>query len=373
VIRSDGNYQQLHQFDPRNEGTSPIGALVQFYDGTLYGVTQQGGQYGSGTLYRADLSGNVRTIYSFHGGQPYSLTQDPFNGEMVGVISAFGGEGAYLFNGNGLTRIHSFTANEGSPVGPIIVGFDGNYYGLTTIGPYRLTKSGQFTLLHQLTAAEGESPVGNLIQAGDQRFYGVATFGGAFAFGTVFSVSSTGDFRVEHTFTGSVAEGGFPLTGLARADDLFPYGTTGLGSGSLFRIGPDGFETLILYPQTLPGGNPNFPSPGVLQGSDGKLYGVQTTLGGSVYVVDAGLPPPSPIRAVPVPASGAVGATIRIIGNNFLGATSVSFNGTPATQFIVTSAQSIFAVVPAGATTGPVTVTTPNGSVTSKKDFTVTG
>src|SRR6266513_2857894 len=58
------------------------------------------------------------------------------------------------------------------------------------------------------------------------------------------------------------------------------------------------------------------------------------------------------------PASGPVGTTVTISGTNFTGATAVTFNGTNAT-FTVIAATSIQAAVPAGATTGPISVTTP--------------
>jgi hypothetical protein len=45
----------------------------------------------------------------------------------------------------------------------------------------------------------------------------------------------------------------------------------------------------------------------------------------------------------------------------------------PAAAFQVNSTQAVMATVPAGATTGPVTITTANanGSVTTKQSFTV--
>src|SRR5207302_540108 len=70
------------------------------------------------------------------------------------------------------------------------------------------------------------------------------------------------------------------------------------------------------------------------------------------------------------PASGPVGTTVAVSGTNFAGATPVTFNGVSAT-FTVNSATSIQATVPAGATTGPITVTTPGGTATSASSFTV--
>lgn len=72
------------------------------------------------------------------------------------------------------------------------------------------------------------------------------------------------------------------------------------------------------------------------------------------------------------PASGLVGASITLTGTNFTGATAVSFNGTAATAFTVDSATQITVTVPSGATSGKISVTTPDGSATSATDFTVT-
>ncbi|WP_426491183.1 T9SS type A sorting domain-containing protein [Hymenobacter sp. 102] len=72
------------------------------------------------------------------------------------------------------------------------------------------------------------------------------------------------------------------------------------------------------------------------------------------------------------PASGSPGTTVTITGSEFTGATAVKFNGKDAASFTVISSNSITAVVPAGATTGPVTVTTPSGTASSSGSFVVT-
>ena len=72
------------------------------------------------------------------------------------------------------------------------------------------------------------------------------------------------------------------------------------------------------------------------------------------------------------PASGGVGTSVTITGTNLTGATAVRFNGTGA-SFTVKSARQIVATVPAGATSGSVSVTTPGGIATSAASFTVIG
>jgi hypothetical protein len=83
--------------------------------------------------------------------------------------------------------------------------------------------------------------------------------------------------------------------------------------------------------------------------------------------------PSAPTITSFTPSSGAVGLQVTITGTNFTGATSVKFNGISATGFTINSATQIRANVPTGATSGKISVTTPNGTATSAADFTVTG
>jgi hypothetical protein len=69
-------------------------------------------------------------------------------------------------------------------------------------------------------------------------------------------------------------------------------------------------------------------------------------------------------------SSGKVGGTVEILGAGFNGATKVQFNGTSAT-FTIVSDTYLTAKVPAGATTGPLTVTTAGGTVASSTKFRV--
>jgi hypothetical protein len=62
---------------------------------------------------------------------------------------------------------------------------------------------------------------------------------------------------------------------------------------------------------------------------------------------------------------------VTVSGTSFTGTTSVRFSNGIAASFTVTSSTQIKATVPAGAVTGPVTVTAPGGTVTSATSFTV--
>jgi IPT/TIG domain-containing protein len=84
-------------------------------------------------------------------------------------------------------------------------------------------------------------------------------------------------------------------------------------------------------------------------------------------------PPPPP--AVPTitsvtPNVALVGAAVTITGTNFTGTNALRFNGTTA-SFTVDNATQITTSVPAGATTGKITVTNASGTGVSPANFTV--
>jgi hypothetical protein len=71
------------------------------------------------------------------------------------------------------------------------------------------------------------------------------------------------------------------------------------------------------------------------------------------------------------PAAGPVGASVTISGSGFADAVAVAFNGVPAV-FHVGSDALITAVVPAGAASGPITVTAAGGTGAGAASFAVT-
>ena len=105
-------------------------------------------------------------------------------------------------------------------------------------------------------------------------------------------------------------------------------------------------------------------------GATAGPIGVMTPAGPATSATNfTPLPAVQPPTITAFPASGAVGSSIQITGANFTGATAVTFNGVNAT-FTVDSATQITAVVPAGATAGPIGVMTPAGPATSATNFT---
>jgi uncharacterized repeat protein (TIGR01451 family) len=68
------------------------------------------------------------------------------------------------------------------------------------------------------------------------------------------------------------------------------------------------------------------------------------------------------------PIVGTNGASVLISGSNFLPPAIVTFNGVTAKATITASTQ-LSAIVPAGATTGPISITTSNGMFTTSSNF----
>jgi hypothetical protein len=138
---------------------------------------------------------------------------------------------------------------------------------------------------------------------------------------------------------------------------------------------PSGVLTVL---HDFDGTDGNLASAGLIQDTNGSFYGT-TQLGGAgscisgpfvgcgtVYGLYMGLGP----FVESQPTSGKIGTSVRILGTNLSGATSVTFNGTGAT-FKVISGSLISTTVPSGATTGPVQVTLPSGTLTSNVNFQV--
>lgn len=125
------------------------------------------------------------------------------------------------------------------------------------------------------TFGAGSEPVSSLIQARDGNLYGVTSTGGSNSSGTIYQLSSSGQLTTIYNFTGGATDGGSPATGLVEASDGALYGTTTLGGasdlGTVFRISGTTLTTLHSFDPNADG---NSPYAALTVASDGNLYGI---------------------------------------------------------------------------------------------------
>jgi uncharacterized repeat protein (TIGR03803 family) len=217
-------------------------------------------------------------------------------------------------------------------------------------------------------------PVGVLVQGNDGNFYGATYQGGAHNQGCIFKITPTGVLTLLYSFNdvfGSDAAN--PWTGLIAGSDGNFYGTSFGGahnSGTLYKVTSAGIVTILYNFCSATGCVDGFsPETPPVQDTNGKFYGNTSgnSLGGSVfYSLDTGLAPFVNL----VTRTGKVGKTIGILGQGFNGTTGVLFNGVAAT-FSNVSDTYMTATVPSGATTGLVTVTTFTNTLKSNRKFLV--
>ena len=234
----------LHNFAGHpNDGANPQAGLVQGTDGNFYGTTYSGGAGNDGTVFKITPNGTVTILHSFAGSdgrEPTAALTQATDGNFYGTTSFEGaGPGGTVFkitpNGS-LTTLASFNGQGGPefPYAGLIQGSDGNFYGTTTAGGsqhgngtvFKITPNGTVTVLHNFACTDGCAPFGGLVQGSDGNFYGTTRDGGTngFNYGTVFKITTNGTFTSLHTFEGN--DGGEPYAGLIQATDGNLYGTT---------------------------------------------------------------------------------------------------------------------------------------------------
>ncbi|MGA2580048.1 MAG: choice-of-anchor tandem repeat GloVer-containing protein [Bryobacteraceae bacterium] len=379
-LSSLGALSTLYSF-PANAG--PGQTIVQAMNGMIYGSENAGN-------FSLSAQGAVTTYPAPTGFPPNIAIQLP-DGSLYGTSAAGTGHNALLqmtLRGTE-TVLHSFSAAEGRPFAIPVRAPDGNFYGISAEPAphsnssasaivYRITPQGQLTTIAKYPDGRPDYPAGNfkeyLVLASNGLLYGTAALGGSNKAGAIFQLSLDGNYTQLYEFQDFAT--GIP-TFLTQASDGNLYGVAQGkyqfgGPSSLFRITPAGqFETLQVLNGLEIGTCPCW----LTQGSDGLFYGTTMNGGpgsfGTAWKWNLGLPKPLPTLSGTLPDSGAQGAKVVVWGENLLGATGVSFNGTPATTFSNISREYVVALVPTGATTGPVTVTTPNGSATTSGSFTI--
>src|SRR5215813_13152694 len=175
--------------------------------------------------------------------------------------------------------LHSFgpTPNIYSPYAGLMQGNDGALYGTTYGSVFKLLPDGTgFTTLHYFGFMEGNQPYGALIQASDGALYGTTTMGGLASGGTAFKILPDGSgFTTLHSFGFVSTDGVHPYGGLIQASDGFLYGTTIAGGandrGIVFKMLPNGDDYVVLH--NFEGSDGVAPYAGLVQASDGALYG----------------------------------------------------------------------------------------------------
>ena len=198
--------------------------------------------------------------------------------------------------------------------------------------------------------------------------------GGRGGCGTIFKITLQGALTTLYSFCSqpNCADGYDPMAGLVQGTDGKLYGTTYSGGanglGSIFSVTTAGVLT-TLYSFCAQTGCADGVAPGaaLIQATDGNFYG--TTFGrygnpapgqdGSIFRLSMGLAP----FVKTLEASGRPGAPVTILGNNLTGATSVTFNGTPASCTVNSTGSAITTTVPRGASTGSIQAKLANGSV----------
>ena len=391
-LSPSGTMTSLWSFDitnALNSGAYPYSGLTLGTDGNFYGTTFAGGSAGAGSVFKITPSGKITTLHSFNGCSEGSNVYAPlvqgFDGNFYGTASDGGCEvfgTVYKITPSGtLTVVYTFPGTSGlSYPQAITLGTDGNFYG-TTLGAtggygaiFKITPQGKLTVLHTFTDF-GQSPKGMIIQANDGNFYGTTEKGGPDGVGVIYRMTPAGALTVIHNFSETDAMGLFPIPGLVQATDGKFYGASGsnYSSGVIFQVTSTGSFTVLFNLTNTAGLYPGQnPQAALFQNTNGTLYGDTygggSALGGVLYSLGMNLRPF--VSFVGPLFKGKVGQTIEILGKGLTGTSKVSFHGASAT-FTVVSDTYLTAVVPAAATTGPVTVSTPGGTLTSNKTFRV--
>ena len=313
-ISADGSFfTNLYNFSGGTNGAAPVGALILGTDGNFYGTTFSGGVSNWGTVFRISTNGvytQLAQLAGTNGANPDVALLQGADGSFYGATKYGGPFPNTTQGGAGYGTIFQVTTNgtlstpvlfnstNGANAAALVRGNDGNFYGTTAWGGnigsfhlgfgtiFRLDPDGTFTNLYKFSGGnDGGFPYANLVQGNDGNFYGTTYNGGTNSLGNVFQITPGGQFNVLYSFTGG-SDGGFPYAGLVQGSDGNLYGTSYLGGtygfGTVFEITTGGNLTPLLSftgaGGLYPGAHPQAP---LVQGTDGNFYGV--TYGGGAY------------------------------------------------------------------------------------------
>ncbi|MGA8385873.1 MAG: choice-of-anchor tandem repeat GloVer-containing protein [Candidatus Cybelea sp.] len=298
-------YSVLYSFKGGSDGEYPWAGLLNA-NGTLYGTTGYGGSKHKGTVFKITTSGNETVLYRFKGGavdgeNPYASLIN-VKGTFYGTTRRGGGGCEHHFCGtvfsitpSGMeTVLHSFDGGRGNPDGAFpeasLINVKSTLYGTTlSAGPeaygtvFSVTTSGTETVLHGFSgigSGDGAFPYARLLNIKD-TLYGTTREGSATNEGIVFSVTLSGSETVLYNFAGG-SDGASPWAGLINVNGTL-YGTTrgggsgcgGYGCGTVFAITTSGKEMVL---HRFGGSSDGALPTADLLNINGTLYG--TTQGG---------------------------------------------------------------------------------------------
>jgi uncharacterized repeat protein (TIGR03803 family) len=408
-VSTGGKVNVLHSFCALAncaDGSSPDGGLTLRPDGHFMGTTLTGGSYGYGTIFEITQTGDLHVLYNFTGGADGAYPSAPPilgpDGSFYGTVTQGGlapGCGTiYRITNSGATvggfqLLHKFNnANGCEPAAALMLSTNGEFYGPAVYGGsagygviFKITTAGKFAVLHNFEGdGDGYDPAGSLVEGSDGNFFGTTRGLNSAEGGGIFQMTPEGTVTSVHHLNGST-DGNYVSAGVIEATDGNFYGVAedggtdenlncNSGCGTLFRTTMAGaFSVLYNFEFTTGYFADSIP----FQHTNGMLYG-DTYWGGITsgvcapfgcgvfYRWDGHLPAFVSL----VRYQGKVGSEVEILGQGFTASTTVSFNGVTAPATVV-SGTFLRAVVPSGATTGPVTVTTPDGTLTSNQQFVV--
>ena len=315
AISPDGTFfTNFYNFAGGTNGAAPVGGLMVGADGNFYGTTFSGGTSNWGTIFQITPHGafnQLARLSGTNGANPdVTLVQAPdgsfyggtkFGGPYPNTTQGGTGYGSiFQVTTNGLlTTPVLFDSTNGANPAALVLGNDGNFYGTTEWGGsisslklgfgtiFGLSPDGTFTNLYLFSGgSDGGFPVAGLVQGKNGNFYGTTQSGGSNSIGTIFQMTSGGQFQSWLSFPAS-SVGGYPSAAMVQGSDGNFYGTTYIGGdpsqhGTIFKITPAGGLTpLIQFSGTngfTPGANP---LSSLVQGTDGNFYG--TTVNGGAY------------------------------------------------------------------------------------------
>jgi uncharacterized repeat protein (TIGR03803 family) len=341
-------------FNGTNGANPYLESLVQGLDGNFYGTTLYGGVHHNGTVFRITPAGTLTTLYSFcsktgcaDGYQPFAGLVLATNGNFYGT-TAYGGTHGYgtvfrITPAGTLTTLHSFASTDGAYLDAgLVQGTDGNFYGTTHSGGakglgtvFKITPAGTLTTLHSFclnwpsTCTDGFYPWAGLIQGTDGNFYGTALGGGANGnYGTIFKITPAGMLTTLHSFCskGGCTDGTQPYAGLVQGSDGNLYGTT-LGGGTslrgtVFKITLAGALTTL---HSFAGTDGTGPYAGLVQATDGNFYGTVSGGGANGHGTVFKITPAGTLTTLHsftgADGSGATGGLVQGTNGNFYGTT----------------------------------------------------